>query len=71
MPDTYDKEFRKEYNKRYYAEHKTRVLSYLNAKIECENCGKFICKSSTKTHRKSHLCVPRITPDFLESDNEF
>jgi hypothetical protein len=49
-------EERKQYNEKYYAEHKKDITEKLLAKIECPNCGKCITKANLERHKQGRAC---------------
>jgi hypothetical protein len=51
-----DKHEIKEYNKKYYAEHKEEIKKALSKKEKCVNCGRMVAHSSMMRHKKSSLC---------------
>ncbi len=50
-------EERKQYNEKYYAEHKKNIAEKLLIKIECPNCGKCI----SKRHKIGRSCKKHIS----------
>ena len=56
MPMT--KEERKEYNKKYYEDNKTKMLEKMGKKEPCEICGKMLSHQNVLTkHKKSRQCL--------------
>jgi hypothetical protein len=51
-----EKEEIKEYNRKYYAEHKEEIKKSLSKKEDCEICGRKVSHSSMNRHKKSSLC---------------
>jgi len=49
-------EDRKNYNEKYYAEHKKDITEKLLVKIECPNCGKCITKVNLERHKIGRSC---------------
>jgi len=49
-------EERKQYNEKYYAEHKKNIAEKLLMKIECPNCGKCITKANLERHKLGRAC---------------
>ena len=47
----------KEYNKKYYASHKTEILSTLKTKCICPDCGRIVSYSRLKLQRKTDYCL--------------
>ena len=50
-------EERKQYNEKYYAEHKKDITEKLLVKIECPNCGKCISKANLERHKAGLSCL--------------
>lgn len=50
------KETVKEYNARYYAKNKTKLIASLCEKVECNVCGKLITKNRLKLHKSKPIC---------------
>lgn len=46
----------KVYQKEYYQKNKTKLLSNLCEKMECELCGRQVCKYYISSHWKSKIC---------------
>ena len=56
MPMT--KEERKEYNKKYYEDNRTKMLEKYAKKEPCEICGKMLSHQNVLTkHKKSKQCI--------------
>ncbi len=49
-------EDRKQYNEKYYAEHKKDITEKLLMKVECPNCGKCITKTNLERHKTGRSC---------------
>lgn len=47
---------RKEYNKKYYAEHKKQIIEKLCSKVECPFCNRLIIYNHLEKHKKTALC---------------
>ena len=56
-----DTESRKNYNKKYYAENKTKICAQLFEKEKCLLCDKFISHQNMKKHMTSKLCKSRAS----------
>jgi acetyl-CoA carboxylase beta subunit len=54
-------EERKQYNEKYYAEHKKNITEKLLIKIECPNCGKCISKANLERHKIGRSCKKHIS----------
>jgi len=54
-------EERKQYNEKYYAEHKKNITEKLLIKIECPNCGKHISKANLERHKIGRSCKKHIS----------
>ena len=54
-------EERKQYNEKYYAEHKKDIAGKLLMKIECPNCGKCISKANLERHKSGLSCSKNAT----------
>jgi acetyl-CoA carboxylase beta subunit len=54
-------EERKQYNEKYYAEHKKNITEKLFIKIECPNCGKCISKANLERHKIGRSCKKHIS----------
>ena len=54
-------EERKQYNEKYYAEHKKDITEKLLVKIECPNCGKCISKANLERHKISRSCKKHVS----------
>jgi hypothetical protein len=50
------KESVKEYNAKYYAKNKVKLISNLCEKVECNICGKSISKNGLKLHKSKPIC---------------
>ena len=59
-------EERKQYNERYYAEHKKKITEKLLIKIECPNCGKCISKANLERHKIGKSCKKHISIQQLQ-----
>jgi len=46
----------KEYNRKYYAEHKSEIMKKLCTKEKCPLCGKLISHSNMKNHQQKSQC---------------
>ena len=46
----------KEYNRKYYAEHKNDIIKKLCQKEACDLCGKIISHSNMKNHQQRSQC---------------
>ena len=46
-----------EYNKKYYASHKTEILCSLKTKCQCPDCGRIVSHSRLNLHRKTDICL--------------
>jgi hypothetical protein len=46
-----------EYNKKYYASHKTEILSTLKTKCQCPDCGRTVSYARLNLHRKTDICL--------------
>ena len=53
------KEQRKEYNKKYYTEHKQAIIADLCQKVKCERCQSEVSKSRLHIHKNTQLCKKR------------
>ena len=60
----------------YYENNKGKILEYVKqykeihrddmcSKIECDVCGKFICKTEMKKHQKRKICMKNSKTDRL------
>lgn len=47
---------RKEYNKNYYTNNKSKILEKACEKIECEFCHRKVIKNNLKKHYTSAIC---------------
>ncbi len=54
-------EERKQYNEKYYAEHKKNITEKLLIKIEFPNCGKHISKANLERHKIGRSCKKYIS----------
>ena len=54
-------EERKQYNEKYYAEHKKDITEKLLVKIECPNCGKCISKANLERHKVGRSCKKHVS----------
>ena len=66
-------EDRKNYNEKYYAEHKKDITEKLLIKIECPNCGKCITKANLERHKIGRSCQKNSSKQhsqFEEMKNE-
>jgi hypothetical protein len=54
-------EERKQYNEKYYAEHKKDIAEKLLIKIECPKCGKCISKANLERHKLGRSCEKNAT----------
>ena len=59
-------EERKQYNEKYYAEHKKDITEKLLAKIECPNCGKFISKANLERHKIGRACEKNASKQYSQ-----
>jgi hypothetical protein len=55
-----------EYNKKYYASHKTEILSTLKTKCICPDCGRIVSYSRLKLHRKTDYCLNNTKSDMTK-----
>ncbi len=55
-----------EYNKNYYASHKTEILSTLKTKCICPDCGRIVSYSRLKLHRKTDYCLNNKKDDMTK-----
>ena len=53
-----------EYNKKYYASHKTEILSTLKTKCQCPDCGRIVSYARLNLHRKTDLCLRNKKSDM-------
>jgi RNA polymerase-binding transcription factor DksA len=65
-------EERKEYNKKYYAEHKEDIIQDLSQKVKCESCQTEVSKARLSAHKTTKLCRKRAvelysTLEFLNN----
>lgn len=49
-------EERKVYNKKYYAEHKTKLNQQWNNKVKCSKCLRMVSQNYMNTHEDSEIC---------------
>lgn len=61
-------EERKEYNKKYYAENKDKLLEKATAKVACECCGRTVNYNNIIKHQNSSICK-RKTEHLIEIHN--
>ena len=52
-------EQRKEYNKKYYADNKQRIVDLMLKKLECPHCKHPISHSNLNRHQTSPICLRR------------
>ena len=52
-----NKESRREYNKKYYAEKKSAICAKLFEKEECLKCGRIVSHQNMKKHQTSKVCM--------------
>ena len=52
-----NKESRREYNKKYYAEKKSAICAKLFEKEECLKCGRIVSHQNMKKHQASKVCM--------------
>tara|TARA_R100000278_G_C5473458_1_gene165395 strand:+ start:217 stop:450 length:234 start_codon:yes stop_codon:yes gene_type:complete len=50
-----NKDKHKAYRDNYYQNNREKFVG----KVNCDVCGKCVCKSNLAKHKKSHLCVPK------------
>ena len=55
-----------EYNKKYYASHKTEILLSLKTKCECPDCGRIVSYSRLNLHRKTDICLRNKKTDLTK-----
>ena len=55
-----------EYNKKYYASHKTEILLSLKTKCECPDCGRIVSYSRRNLHRKTDICLRNKKNDLTK-----
>ena len=55
-----------EYNKNYYASHKTEILSTLKTKCVCDECGRVVSYARLKLHRKTDICLRNKKTDLTK-----
>ena len=55
-----------EYNKKYYASHKTEILLSLKTKCECPDCGRIVSYARLNLHRKTDLCLRNKKSDMTK-----
>ena len=55
-----------EYNKKYYASHKTEILSTLKTKCICDECGRVVSYARLKLHRKTDICLRNKKSDLTK-----
>lgn len=46
----------KEYQSKYYKEHKQKLISQLCEKVECNICGRKVTKNRLNIHKTTLLC---------------
>ncbi len=54
--DKYDREYRKKYNKLYYANNKQTIMLKLFEKVECPDCHRCITHQNLKKHKLKKIC---------------
>ena len=54
-----DKDFIKQYNKKYYEDNKEKICDLVNQKVICEVCGKTMAKSNIYNHMKRNVCIKK------------
>lgn len=45
-----------EYNKMYYAKHKSEILATIAAKCKCDLCGRTVSYQRLNLHKKAAIC---------------
>ena len=55
-----------EYNKNYYASHKTEILSTLKTKCTCPDCGRIVSYARLNLHRKTDICIRNKKTDLTK-----
>ena len=45
-----------EYSRKYYKEHRDKMLENAKQKIKCEVCGSIVPKGHIKRHKRGYLC---------------
>jgi hypothetical protein len=55
-----------EYNKNYYASHKTEILSTLKTKCTCPDCGRIVSYARLNLHRKTDICLRNKKTDLTK-----
>jgi hypothetical protein len=48
---------RKEYNKKYYEENKSKILKQMSELLTCEHCNKSVSKQHMNRHMRSKCCI--------------
>jgi ribosomal protein S27E len=51
-----DREYVKEYNKKYYNENREKILEKQNTKIKCEFCDREVLTSNYGKHKRTDIC---------------
>lgn len=66
---------KKEYNQRFYAKHKERLINEACEKTQCDLCNRTISKKSLISHKKTKLChnvqIKNNNNKWLEKYNEW
>jgi hypothetical protein len=61
----------KAYQKEYYKKHKEKLLTNLSEKVNCEFCGRHVCKYLMSKHLLSKLCRKTVeTKKTIETKKE-
>jgi hypothetical protein len=47
---------RKEYNKKYYEDNKSKILKQMSEILECEYCNKSVSKQHMNRHQRTKYC---------------
>lgn len=60
------KETEREYNKKYYASNKDKILNQMKQKIFCDSCGKCVNKYHLNRHKNTKSCQSQKNKDDIE-----
>ena len=66
-----NKDYVREYNKKYYHDNKERIIKMISERINCPWCGKNMAKSNIYKHQKRIKCMKkRIEQDKVRELEE-
>jgi hypothetical protein len=60
----------KEYNAKYYAENKAKILQHVSEKIPCEFCTRQVTRQHMKKHQRTSVCKKQRENEVIKLKQE-